>query len=165
VPPPATISGRRAERRAAAAPASTSGSAGRAAHVPDAALEERLRPVVGLGLHVLRQRQRDGAGLHRVGEHAHRRERARDELLGRLMRSKKRDTGRKASLTETSSERGSSSSCSTGLADARGEDVAGSSSTGRRLIVASAAPVTMFVAPGPIDDVHASVDSRLRMRA
>ena len=31
----------------------------------------------------------------------------------------------------------------------------GSSSTGSRLIVASAAPVTMFVAPGPIDDVQA----------
>ena len=31
----------------------------------------------------------------------------------------------------------------------------GSSSTGSRLIVASAAPVTMFVAPGPIEVVHA----------
>jgi hypothetical protein len=41
----------------------------------------------------------------------------------------------------------------------------GSSSTGRRLIVASAAPVTMFVAPGPTDDVQASVDRRLRIRA
>ena len=41
----------------------------------------------------------------------------------------------------------------------------GSSSTGSRLIVASAAPVTMFVAPGPIDVVHANVPSRLRWRA
>ena len=41
----------------------------------------------------------------------------------------------------------------------------GSSSTGSRLIVASAAPVTMLVAPGPIDVVQASVDSRLRIRA
>jgi hypothetical protein len=41
----------------------------------------------------------------------------------------------------------------------------GSSRTGRRLIVASAAPVTMFVAPGPIEVVHAKVDRRLRMRA
>ena len=39
----------------------------------------------------------------------------------------------------------------------------GSSSTGSRLIVASAAPVTMFVAPGPIELVHASVDSRFFM--
>jgi len=33
------------------------------------------------------------------------------------------------------------------------------------LIVASAAPVTMLVAPGPIDEVQASVDNRLHMRA
>jgi len=42
---------------------------------------------------------------------------------------------------------------------------AGSSSTGSRLIVASAAPVTMLVAPGPIDVLHAKVDRRLRWRA
>jgi hypothetical protein len=33
------------------------------------------------------------------------------------------------------------------------------------LIVASAAPVTMLVAPGPIELVHTSVPSRFRMRA
>jgi hypothetical protein len=33
------------------------------------------------------------------------------------------------------------------------------------LSVASAAPVTMFVAPGPIEVVQAKVESRLRMRA
>ncbi len=84
---------------------------------------------------------------------------------GRLMRSKKRDTGRKASLTETSSDVGSSSSCRTGLATRVAKMSPGSSSTGSRLMVASAAPVTMFVAPGPIDDVHASVDRRSFMRA
>ncbi len=36
----------------------------------------------------------------------------------------------------------------------------GSSSTGKRLIVAPAAPVIMLVAPGPIDVVHASVRKR-----
>jgi hypothetical protein len=41
----------------------------------------------------------------------------------------------------------------------------GSSSTGSRLTVASAAPVTMLVAPGPTDAVHASVDRRSLMRA
>ena len=67
------------------------------------------------------------------------------------MRSQNLDTGLKVSLTETSSEPGSSSSCSTGLA-ARVEKMSpGSSSTGRRLMVASAAPVTMLVAPGPIE--------------
>ena len=39
----------------------------------------------------------------------------------------------------------------------------GSSSTGMRLMVASAAPVTMFVAPGPIDVVQANVCSRFFM--
>jgi hypothetical protein len=33
------------------------------------------------------------------------------------------------------------------------------------LIVASAAPVSMFVAPGPIDEVQANVESRFRIRA
>ena len=84
---------------------------------------------------------------------------------GRLRRSKKRDTGRKQSLTETSSERGSSSSCSTGDATRVANRSPGSRRTGMRLMVASAAPVTMFVAPGPIDDVHAIADSRLRWRA
>jgi hypothetical protein len=37
----------------------------------------------------------------------------------------------------------------------------GSRSTGSLLIVAPAAPVIMFVAPGPIDVVQASVRSRL----
>ena len=41
----------------------------------------------------------------------------------------------------------------------------GSSSTGSRLIVASAAPVTMFVAPGPIEVVQASVPSRFALFA
>ena len=81
------------------------------------------------------------------------------------MRSKNRATGRKTSLTETSSERGSSSSCRSGLAARVANWSAGSSRTGRRLIVASAAPVTMFVAPGPMLLEHASVCSRLRMRA
>jgi hypothetical protein len=63
---------------------------------------------------------------------------------GRLIRSKKRETGRKTSLTETSSERGSSSSCSSGLAARVANWSEGSSSTGNRLIVASAAPVTII---------------------
>jgi hypothetical protein len=74
---------------------------------------------------------------------------------GRLMRSQKRETGLKQSLTETSSEAGSSSSCSTGLATRVAKMSPGSSRTGTRLMVASAAPVTMFVEPGPIDAVQA----------
>ncbi len=41
----------------------------------------------------------------------------------------------------------------------------GSSSTGSRLIVAPAAPVTMLVAPGPTEVVQANVDSRSVIRA
>ena len=81
------------------------------------------------------------------------------------MRSKNRDTGRNASLTLTSYERGSSSSCSTGLAARVAKMSDGSSSTGIRLMVASAAPVTMLVEPGPIEAVHAKACSRFRIRA
>ena len=41
----------------------------------------------------------------------------------------------------------------------------GSSSTGSRLTVAAAAPVTMLVAPGPIEEVQAKVARRLRCLA
>ena len=84
---------------------------------------------------------------------------------GRQMRSKNRDSGRNASLTDTSYERGSSSSCSTGLATRVAKMSLGSSSTGIRLIVARAAPVSMLVEPGPIEAVHASAWRRLRIRA
>ena len=53
-----------------------------------------------------------------------------------------------ASLTVTSPEDGSSNSCSTGALTRVANVSAGSSSTGSRLIVASAAPVSMFVEPG-----------------
>jgi hypothetical protein len=84
---------------------------------------------------------------------------------GRSIRSKKRDTGRKASFTDTVASCGTSSCCSTGCGRRDAKVSLGSSSTGRRFTVASAAPVTMFVAPGPIDVVHAQVESRLRWRA
>ncbi len=53
----------------------------RARDRPDARLEQRRRVVVGLGLHVLRQRQRDRAGLRRRRQHAHRFGQRRDDLL------------------------------------------------------------------------------------
>ncbi len=81
------------------------------------------------------------------------------------MRSKKRDTGRKQSLTDTSAAPGSSNCCSTGSATRVAKTSPGSSRTGSRLMVASAAPVTMLVAPGPMEDVQARVDSRLVIRA
>ena len=54
----------------------------RTSHAPRARREELDRPVVGLGLHVLRQRDGHGAGLDRVGEHPHRRDQRRRQLLG-----------------------------------------------------------------------------------
>ena len=80
---------------------------------------------------------------------------------GRHTRSKNLDSGRKASLTEMSYPLGSSSSCSTGLAARVAKMSLGSSSTGSRLVVASAAPVSMFADPGPMDAVQASTCSRL----
>ena len=84
---------------------------------------------------------------------------------GRLIRSQNRDTGLNASFTLTSYERGSSSSCSSGLAARVAKKSLGSSRTGMRLMVASAAPVTMLVEPGPIEAVQAKVCSRFRIRA
>ena len=83
----------------------------------------------------------------------------------RVTRSKNRDSGRNASLTVTSPAYAVSSSCSTG-AERRVANVPdGSSRTGSRLIVASAAPVSMFVEPGPTEAVHAQVCSRSFCRA
>jgi hypothetical protein len=64
----------------------------------------------------------------------------------------------------TSPESGSSSSCSSGDAERSANVSAGSSKTGTRLIVASAAPVTMLVAPGPTLVDTAQVCSRSRIR-
>jgi hypothetical protein len=84
---------------------------------------------------------------------------------GRQIRSKYFETGRKQSFTDASPAHGSSSCCSTGSGRRDANTSPGRSSTGRRFTVASAAPVTMFVAPGPIDVVHARVPNRFFMRA
>ena len=79
---------------------------------------------------------------------------------GRLMRSKKRDTGRNASLTVTSSDVGSSSCWRTGSGMRVANWSEGKMRTGRRLVVAVAAPVTMLSEPGPIDAVVIQVCRR-----
>jgi len=48
----------------------------------DTFLQEVIRVIPGLGLHVLRQRQGDGTGFGRVGEHAHGVDRRAHQLLG-----------------------------------------------------------------------------------
>ena len=77
------------------------------------------------------------------------------------MRSQYRDTGRKQSLTDTSCVCADSSCCNTGAGPRLAKTSPGNNNTGRRLIVAPAAPVIMLVAPGPIDVVQASVRKRL----
>src|SRR6185312_11197144 len=79
---------------------------------------------------------------------------------GRVMRSKKRQTGRNASLTVTSASSGCCNCCSTGPWCLVAYVSPGSSSTGNLLTVASAAPVTMLSAPGPIEEVTARVARR-----
>ena len=165
VPPPETISGLRAPRSSAAASASASGSGtGRRTRQTrrskNASGQSNASACTSWG------RESTTAPVSAESVSTRMAAGALDSSCsGRLIRSKKRETGRNASLTETSSERGSSSSCSTGDATRVANRSPGSSRTGMRLMVASAAPVTMLVAPGPIDDVQASVESRLRWRA
>ena len=84
---------------------------------------------------------------------------------GRQIRSKYFETGRRQSFTDTSSDVGSSSSWSTGFARRLAKTSPGSSSTGMRFVVATAAPVTKLVAPGPTDVVQAKALSRSDIRA
>ena len=128
---------------------------------PDALGEQLDRPVEGLGLDVLGQGDGGRPGLDRVGEHPHGPEQRGRQLL------------RAAHPVEEARERpervvhgdvrGVAAARAPGApaADTRVANVPeGSSSTGSRLIVASAAPVSMFVEPGPTDAVQAQVWSR-----
>ena len=84
---------------------------------------------------------------------------------GRVMRSKNALSGRKASFTVRSASSPCSSACITGPWRRFANVSEGSKKTGTRLTVAVAAPESRFVDPGPIDAVHASVESRLQLRA
>ena len=84
---------------------------------------------------------------------------------GRSIRVQNFETGRSVSLTDVVYEVGSSSSCRTVPAARVANTSPASSRTGSRLIVASAAPVTMLVAPGPTTLVHASICRRFFIRA
>ena len=84
---------------------------------------------------------------------------------GRVMRSQYFETACSVSFTVTSPRDGTSSCCSTGSEARDANTSPGRSSTGSRFTVASAAPVTRFVAPGPMDVVQAKVDRRSFIRA
>ncbi len=84
---------------------------------------------------------------------------------GRLIRSQYFETGLKQSFTDASCEPGRSSCCSTGAGPRVAKMSPGRSSTGNRLIVATAAPVSMFVAPGPMELVQAIARRRFAILA
>ena len=84
---------------------------------------------------------------------------------GRLTLSQYLETGLKASLTVRSPSCGASSCWRTGSGPREAKTSPGSSRTGSRFIVARAAPVTMFVAPGPMEEVQAKVWRRFLWRA
>ena len=119
------------------------------------------------GLDVFGQGDRHRAGLGRVGEHAHCCESDREELLGALRRGRRsaRAGGRRRSPGGSWSC-GCSICCSTGSETRVAKVSLGSSSAGRRLAVARAAPVSRFAAPGPTEAVGCERRTRRRcMRA
>ncbi len=75
------ISGRRADRITAAARSHRGWLGDRPGHLPHPWREQLIRPVVRLGLHVLRQGQGDRPGLRRVGQHPHRGQQRGRQLL------------------------------------------------------------------------------------
>ena len=79
---------------------------------------------------------------------------------GRVIRSQYRETGRKQSLAEIVGSPKSSTCWRTGSGMRLANTSPGRSSTGRRFTCATAAAVTMFVAPGPIEVVHAIMRRR-----
>ena len=142
-------------RMTSAAPRQRGGLGHRPGDVPDPLGEQLDRPVVGLGLHVLRA-ARSSPRRSRPGRSApaSRRAARTGSCSGRQTRSKNRDTGRNASLTDTSCRAGARAPAAPAAPTRVAKMSPGSSSTGSRLMVASAAPVSMLVAPGPIDAVH-----------
>ena len=74
---------------------------------------------------------------------------------GRLRRSQKRETGRKQSLALTVGSPNASTCWRTGSGRRSAKTSPGRNSTGSRFTWATAAAVTMFVAPGPIEVVQA----------
>ena len=79
---------------------------------------------------------------------------------GRMMRSKKRDTGRKQSFAVTVASPKHSTCCNTGSGRRSANTSPGRNNTGSRFTCATAAAVTMLVAPGPTELVQAIIRRR-----
>ncbi len=164
-PPPATISGRRAPRIRAAAPATApaSGTGRRTVQTRSRNIssgKSYASACTSCGSASVTAPVSTGSVSTRIAWRSE-----GMSISGRQIRSKKRETGRSVSLTEMSYAQGTSSCWSTGSARRVAKTSPGSSSTGTRLTVARAAPVTRLVAPGPMDVVQAIVDSRCLTRA
>ena len=166
---------RRRRRSAAAAPtrierrgpsAMSTASGRRPGDAPGPRREQLDRPVVRLGLHVLRQRDGHRPGLDRVGEHPHRAEQGRRQLLGPVDPVEEPRQRAEGVVDGDVARRTAPRAPAAPAPATRVAKVPeGSSSTGSRLIVASAAPVSMLVEPGPTEAVHAQVWSRSFCRA
>ena len=115
-------------------------------------LEQFGGKVVGLGLHILGQRESHRSALGRIGEHPDHLGQCRDQLLGLVIRSKYLLTARKASLAVTVGSPKCSTCCRTVRCPAD-EGVTRQEQRGSRLAWATPAAVTMFSAPGPMEDV------------
>ena len=132
-----------------------------AARQPQALGEEALGIVESLGLDVLAEGERHRPAIGRIGQHRHGALQRRDELLGpgdavEIARHRPeavvgRD-GAVAEILDLLQDR--DREC--GVA----KTSPGTNSTGRRLTWATAAAVTMLVAPGPMEDVHAIMRRR-----
>ena len=160
-PPPATISGRFADRITSAAEAITdrSGSGRATCQVRSAKSDSgqsNASACTSCGRAIVAAPVSTGSVSTLIAP-----SRAAGNCSGRQTRSKKRDSGLNASLTVTSLSWGSSSSCRTGALTRVANVSDGSSRTGSRLMVASAAPVSILVDPGPMLAVtaHACIRS------
>src|SRR5882757_5474123 len=149
-PPPATISGLAAERITPAARAMTdrSGSGRATCQVRSAKSDSgqsNASACTSCGRDTVAVPVSTGSVSTRIAPI-----KAAGSCSGRHTRSKKRDSGLNASLTVISLSWGCSRSCRTGVLTRVANVSDGSSSTGSRLMVARAAPVSMLVEPGPM---------------
>jgi len=132
----------------------------RPADAVNARCEERHRKIVGTALHVLRQTQKRRAAIRRI-EHGSNSGRKRLQQLCRMSNAipVARDrlerivdrNGRVAKVFDLLQYR---------MRKAVMINVADRNNTGNRFACATAAAVTMFVAPGPIDEVATHIRRR-----
>ena len=123
--------------------------------------EERARAVETLRLHVLAERQRHRPARGRIGQHRNRpRQGRRASAPGGGCGRNSATRGGSSHWPRPSRRRNPPPAAAPDRAGARRTRPPGSNSTGSRLTCATAAAVTMLVAPGPIEVVHAIIRRR-----